>query len=190
MLEVLGIIGGLFALGSFIPYIRDTLLLKVKPQRATFFIWSVLGAIAFFSQLAKGASNSLWLPGLETFGVLITFILSIKYGIGGFSRRDFIALLIAMIGLIIWYFTKEAAIALYLVIFVDALGLYLTIHKAYISPESETHLAWILSAIGGTLVVISVGSFNIILLSYPVYIVLANLAVIVAIQMGLRRQRK
>src|SRR5437879_6101556 len=113
MLQILGILGGLFALGSFIPYLRDILLSRVKPQRATFFIWSVLGAIAVFSQLAKGASYSLWLPGLETLGVLITFFLSVKYGIGGFNKKDSIALLIAALGLIAWYFTKEAAVALY-----------------------------------------------------------------------------
>jgi len=176
-------------LGSCIPYIRDTLLLRVKPQRATFFIWLVLDVIAFFSQLAKGASSSLWLPGLETFGVLTIFILSIKYGVGGFNKRDYIALSIAAFGLIAWYFTKEATIALALVILVDATGLSLTLHKAYLSPTSETHLAWILSAVGGLLSLFSVGSFNIVLLSYPFYIILANLAVIIAIQMGLRRNR-
>lgn len=151
MLQTLGLLGGLFTLSSFIPYIRDTLLLKVKPQRATFFIWSTLGAIIFFSQLAKGASYSLWLPGLETFGVIITFILSIKYGVGGFNKKDYIALLIAAAGLTAWYFTKEAAIALYIAIIIDCAGLSLTLHKAYIYPESETHLAWILAAFGGFL---------------------------------------
>jgi hypothetical protein len=133
MLEILGLLGGLFALSSVIPYIRDILLLRAKPQRSTFFIWLLLGTIALFSQFAKGASNSLWLPGLETFGCLMVFILSIKYGMGGFSKEDYVAILISIIGLIIWFFTKEAAIALYLVIFVDAVGLSLTLHKAYIS---------------------------------------------------------
>src|SRR5258706_1970833 len=189
MLQTLGLLGGLLALGSSIPYISDTLRLRVKPQRATFFIWSVPGAIAFFSQLAKGASNSLWLPGLETFGSLAIFVLSIKYGVGGFNKRDYIALLIALAGLIAWYFTKEAATALYLVILVDGVGLSLELHKAYLFPETETHLAWILAAIGGFLSLLSVGSFNIILLSYPFYLMLANASVVVAIQMGLQRKR-
>lgn len=188
MLQILGLLGGLFALGSVVTYIRDTLLLKVKPQRTTFFIWSVLGSIAFFSQLAKGASNSLWLPGLEAFGAIAIFLLSIKYGVGGFSKRDYIALLIAAFGIIAWYFTKEAAIALYLVILVDSAGLYLTLHKAYVTPDSETNFPWILSGFGGLLSLFSVGSINIILLSYPFYIMIANTAVVAAIQMGLRRK--
>lgn len=188
MLETLGILGGLLALASCAYYIRDTLLLRIKPQRATFFIWSTLGAIAFFSQLAKGASSSLWLPGLETFGVIAIFLISIKYGVGGFGKQDYIALLVAGLGLIAWYLTKEAAIALYLVIFIDTVGLSLTIHKAYVFPDSEKHFAWLLSAIGGLLSLISVGSFDIILLSYPFYIMIANAAVMVALVLGKKRK--
>jgi len=188
MLQILGLLGGLFTLASSIFYIKDTLLLKVKPQRASFFIWALLGTIALFSQLAKGASNSLWLPGLQTFGGLTIFILSIKYGMGGFSKKDYTAILIAIIGLIIWYFTKEAAIALYIVMFIDFTGLVLVLNKAYVHPESETNFPWMLSAFGGFLALLSVGSFNIVLLTYPFYTALANAAVVVAKQMGLRRK--
>lgn len=190
MLQTLGIIGGLLAFSGYIPYARDILLHKVKPHRATFFIWLVLGFIAVFSQLTKGATSSLWLPSLETFGGLVIFLLSVRYGIGGFSKQDKIALLFAAIGLIAWYITKEAATALYLVIFVDAIGEYLTLHKTYLHPETETHLAWGLSAIGGVFTVFAVGRWDIILLSYPIYIILANTAVIVAKEMGHNRRRK
>jgi len=190
MLQILGVVGGLIAFLGYIPYAKDILQHKVKPHRSTFFIWLILGLIAVFSQFAKGATNSLWLPGLETFGGLVIFILSIKYGIGGFNKRDYIALFIATLGLIVWYFTKEAAIALYLVIFVDAVGGYLTLHKTYSHPETETPLAWILSAIGAVFTTFSVGSSNIILLSYPVFLILSNIAVVVAIQMGYQNKHK
>ena len=190
MLQILGLFGGIIALLGYIPYTRDILQHKVKPHRSTFFIWLVLGLIAVFSQLAKGATNSLWLPSLETFGGLVIFILSLKYGIGGFGKRDFVALLIALLGLIAWYFTREAAIALYLVIFVDAVGGYLTLHKTYLHPETETSIAWILSAIGGVFTLLSVGSTNVILLSYPIFLIISNIAVVATIQMGYQNKRK
>ncbi len=189
MPQILGIFGGLLALLSFIPYIRGILLGRVKPQRTTFLIWTLLGLIAIFSQLAKGATNSLWLPSLETFGGIVILLLSIKHGVGGFNKRDYVAVFIVTLGLIAWYLTKEAAIALYIVIFIDAVGLYLTLHKTYLAPESETAFAWTMSSVGGLFTALAVGSFNIILLSYPVYIIFSNAAVVVAIQMGLRRKR-
>lgn len=190
MLQTLGIIGGVLAFVGYIPYVRDIFNHKVKPQRAAFFIWLMLGLIAVFSQFAKGATSSLWLPSLETVGSLVVFLLSIQYGIGGFSKKDYIALLIAAMGLIAWYFTKEAAVALYLVILVDAAGVYLQLHKAYLHPETETYTAWLLASLGGIFTLLAVGSWDIILLSYPIFIIIANGAVVVAIQMGYQRKLK
>lgn len=188
MFAFFGYLSGFFAVIEYIPYIRDIFLKKTKPHRATFFIWSVLGGIAFFSQLAKGATHSLWLPGLETATGLVVFMLSIKYGVGGYSKQDKIALFVAGLGLVAWYVTKDAAVALYITIFIDAVGNYLTIHKSFHMPESETTITWIISALSGLFAMLAVGKFDIILLSYPFYIVIANSAVVIAIQLG--KQRK
>jgi hypothetical protein len=189
MLEIFGYLSGIFIVLGFIPYIRDILRGKTKPQRATWFIYTVLSSIAFFSQLAKGATFSLWLTGIDTIAVVAIFLFSFRYGVGGYGNKDFMALLIAGIGLALWYYTKEAAIALYLVIGVDAAGTYLTIDKTYKDPESETTIAWILSAVAGIFSMISVGSPDIILLSYPFYIFLANTAVVMTIELGKRRMK-
>src|SRR5579862_2423136 len=108
MLQTLGLAGGLIAFIGYMHYAIEIFQHKAKPQRSAFFIWLVLGLIAVFSQVAKGATSSLWLPSLETLGSFFIFLLSIKYGIGGFSKKDYLALLIAILGLITWYFTREA----------------------------------------------------------------------------------
>lgn len=167
MLQVFGYLSGLFIALGFIPYIKDILRLKTKPQRATWIIYTILSSIAFFSQLAKGAGSSLWLTSIDTLAIIAIFLLSIKYGVGGFGKKDFFALFIASIGLIAWYYTREAAIALYIVIIIDAAGTYLTLDKTFKDPESETLIAWMLSAIAGIFSMLAVGSWNIILLSYP-----------------------
>ncbi len=113
-----------------VPYIRDIFLLKTKPERASWFIWTVLGFISFFSQYAKGATNSLWLTAGQTCAVLIIVILSIKYGVGGFTKRDIRALIGAGVGLALWYLTKEAAWAIFFVIAVDSIGSSLTALQA------------------------------------------------------------
>jgi len=178
MFEILGLVGGILAVGACIPYGRDMFLKKVKPHRTSFLIWTILDTIAFFSQLAKGATNSLWLPGLEAIGLFFTFFLSLKFGMGGFSKRDLITLCFAVFSLIVWYLTQDAAYALYIVIAVDISALYLTIHKVYLHPNTETSLPWILAAVGSLLAVFSVGSVNFILLIYPIYFVIANMSVV------------
>ncbi len=190
MLEALGMLSGVLGFICCIPYIRDILLKKTKPERASWFIWTILGSISFFSQLAKGATNSLWMTGADTLGVVITFIMAIRYGTGGLNSKDIKALLVAVFGLILWYFTHEPAFALAIVILVDGSGAILTIMKAYEDPGSETMSAWFLSGLAGFVAALSVGSFNWILLSYPIYIGLANWGVIAAMVAGMRKMRK
>lgn len=187
MLAILGLLSGLLSFLCYFPYIRDILLHKTKPERASWLIWSVLGGIAFFSQLAKGATNSLWLAGVQAFGVIIVFLLSLRFGTGGLVKKDYIALFFAGVGLMIWYFTKEAATALFIIIGVDGIGSVLTAHKAYLDPESETVSTWILAGLSGFFAILSVGSFNIVLLSYPIYIFLINLIIVSAILLGKRK---
>ncbi len=141
MLQFFGYTSAVLSIVMVIPYIKDVLALTTKPERASWFIWTVLGIIAFASQLAKGATESLWLTGGQTVAVLIVFLLALKYGAGGLGGRDIKALMAVGIGLILWYFTKEAAYALFIVIAIDGIGTLLTVVKAYQDPAprvSET----------------------------------------------------
>jgi hypothetical protein len=137
VLKFLGIFSGILGFVCVFPYIRDIFRKTTRPERASWFIWLVLGLIAFFSQLSKGASNSLWLTGAGLLSVSTVFLLSLKYGEGGLVKRDIIALFVAFVGLVIWYFTKDATIALILVVLINSVGSVLTVTKAYKDPGSE-----------------------------------------------------
>jgi hypothetical protein len=140
----------------------------------------VLGSIAFVTQLSEGATSSLWLTAIDSLGVLVTFILSVKFGEGGLSKRDIYALIGAGIGLILWYFTQHAVVALIITILVDLTGTVLTVIKAYEDPGSETLVTWLGVAVAGLCAMVAVGKIDLILLIYPFYIFLANFAVVVA----------
>lgn len=188
--ELAGYLSGIAIILSFFPYIRDIFLKKTKPERASWLIWGILGSIAFFSQLAEGASYSLIMTGVQTFGDLLIFVLAIKYGIGGFLKRDIASLIAVAFSLFLWYTTKEAAIALFIVIFVDAIGAILTIIKTYEKPTTETISSWVFTFFGGFLACVAVGSLNYILLAFPFYICVASAGILIAIKMGLRRDYK
>lgn len=190
MFQIIGLVSGLLAIAAILPYIRDIIKKTTRPERASWFIWTVLGGIAFFSQLAKGATNSLWMTAVSTLCVLTVFLLSLKHGEGGLVKRDMVALAVALSGLVLWYFTKDATIALLIVIGVDLSGSVLTIIKAYEDPESETMSTWVLASISGLFGTISVGSLNWILLMYPLYILFANLAVTIAMILGRKKTIK
>lgn len=190
VLQAFGLLSGLISILCYLPYIRDILLKRTKPERASWLIWAVLGSISFISQLAKGASDSLWMTAVQTFGVTLIFLMSLKLGSGGISSRDIKALIFALFGLVIWFLTKEAAWALFIVIFVDASGALLTILKAYEDPESETMSTWMLAGLSGLFACFAVGIWDLVLLSYPVYIMLINWAVTISMLLGIKKLSK
>ena len=187
MRELFGILSGVLPIIGAYPYIRDILKHKTKPHRTSFLIWVVLDATAFASQLAKGATWSLIMPAIGTIEVLTSFILSLKYGVGGFAKKDIVALLLAGFGLILWYFTKEPLTALLIVIAIDVVGISLTILKTYEHPHTETFSTWLLSSIAGLFAAAAVGHLSFALLVYPLYISIANAGVCAAILLGRRK---
>ncbi len=186
MNQLFGYISGILVILSFVPYIKDIFKNTTKPERASWLIWAILGLVIFFAQLAKGASNSLWFTGAQVLGDLTVFILAIKYGVGGLIKRDIIALFAAGLGLVLWYLTSEAAVALFIAIAIDATGLFLTVVKSYEKPSTETMSAWVLTGLAGLFAIFSVGKINLSLLAWPVYIFLAGLVVVIAIMLGLK----
>lgn len=66
MLQIFGYMSGIISIICILPYLRDIFRHTTKPERASWFIWTVLGSIAFFSQYAKGATDSLWMTAAQT----------------------------------------------------------------------------------------------------------------------------
>jgi catechol 2,3-dioxygenase-like lactoylglutathione lyase family enzyme len=189
-LEALGYISAFLGIIAVIPYIRGIIRGNTRPERLSWLIWVLLDVILVFSQLAKGGSYSV----LMTVGFLVAdlaiFLLSLKYGYRNkLLKRDYIALAGVGLGLLLWYVSKEAAIAIFAAIIIDAMGGVLTIIKSYESPKTENLTKWVLTALSALLACFAVGSFNIYLLAFPVFILCQSLAIIIAIQLGKRRKK-
>ena len=188
MLLVFGVASGVLSTFAYIPYIVDTISRRTQPQRASWLIWSVLGSIAFFSQIFEGATSSLWFAGVQVGGTIIVFVLSIWIGQGRYlSKSDYLILAAAGVGLVLWYLTENAAYALAITISISLLGGVATVVKAYREPESETLITWVVSFVASICAILSVGVLDYTLLAYPLYLFTLYLSFIVAILLGRRR---
>lgn len=177
MSQFLAVLTVVLFLAAAPPYILDTVRGKTKPERATWFIWSVLGIIAFVSQVKLGAAWSLLFSGLDTLGSMITFTLSLRFGVGGWTKLDRLALAIATVGVIISVAERQPVIALLGVMLADLSGTALTIRKTFLAPDTETTISWLLVGTGGLCGVLLVGKLDVSLLLYPAYLMAANYSV-------------
>jgi hypothetical protein len=177
MRVVFGLLSGILPIIGAVPYIRDVFKGKTKPHRMAEFIWAVLDSIAFASQLAKGATWSTIMPAIGTIEMLTGFVLSLKYGMGGTSKKDIGALALAALGLVLWYFTKQPLAALFIVVGIDLIGTALVVIKTYSHPHTETFSAWFLSFLAGLLAAAAVGHWSFDFQIYPLEIALSNGAI-------------
>lgn len=186
MTKLFALISGILLLISIPPYLIDILKGKTKPQRTTWLIWSILGSIAFVSQVYMHATWSLVLVGMDLLDVLVVFGFSIHYGVGGWARIDKLALVIATIGVAISFAAHQPLIALLGVIVAELAGTWLTIYKVYLAPESETAITWVLVGTASMFGTLAVGKLQFNLIIYPIYIVVANYAVAFVQALGRR----
>jgi len=93
-------------------------------------------------------------------------------------------LVAAVVGLIIWYFTSNAAYALLITICISLLGGSVTVIKAFKDPDSETLSTWVVSFVASLCAAVSVGKMDFVLMAYPIYLIILCGAISLAMLLG------
>ncbi|NYZ73506.1 hypothetical protein H0O00_00010 [Candidatus Micrarchaeota archaeon] len=171
----LGIAAAVIATAAFIPYIRSVLKGKTRPNRATWFIWFVLGIIICASYWSVGARNTFWIT--LPVGTVLTALLSIKYGVGGWTPFDRMCLLGAGFGLLLWWVSGIPFTALVIGILIDMIGYLPTMKKIWHDQGSEDRLTWTMFFISSVLNVFALETWVFEIAIFPLYVVVFNGAV-------------
>lgn len=167
--QIIGMIAGVLALVGYVPYIISILRNKTQPNRATWFIWTIVGGLLAFSFFAEGDPKAVWLPIGYFIGPLIVAILSLRYGYATWTRIDTLCLTAALISIIPWILSKDATITLLINVFIDAAGAIPTLIKTYSEPETEDFTAWLIFFIANTLQLFAMTEWN-LAATYPIYL--------------------
>jgi len=177
MAEIFGRLAGIISLIAFVPYIVSILRGKTKPNRATWWIWTVVGCMLAASYYLSGAKETIWVPVSYLVGPLATSLLSLKFGEGGWTRFDRWCLFGAGASLVLWLAFSSPLIALLINLFIDFLGALPTIRKVYFDQKSEDPIAWGLFFVGNTCNLFAIGSFDFAIVVYPIWMFLGSGAV-------------
>ena len=167
--ETIGIIAGVLALTGYIPYIYSILAGKTRPNRATWFIWTIIGGLLALSYIAEGDQHSIWLPLGYFLGPLITAILSIRYGYAEWTRLDTLCIVAAAVSLVPWILSDSAYWTLIINVIIDSTGAIPTLAKTFREPETEDFTAWLIFFAANTIQLFAIGMWNFAAL-YPIYL--------------------
>ena len=156
----LGIAAGVISISGFIPYIASILKKKTKPNRATWWIWTLVGGVLFAGYVASGNWSSAWVPLSYVLGPLLVSLLALRHGEGGWEPFDRKCLLSSFIGLLLWGILGTPLLAMIINIGVDLAGALPTMRKTYKNPESENKTAWVLFFMGTAINCLAVRSWS------------------------------
>ncbi|MGA7935137.1 MAG: hypothetical protein WCA35_16435 [Kovacikia sp.] len=167
---IIGIVAGLIGLLGFVPYIITAFQGKTRPNRASWWIWGILGVVLGISYYCSGASNSIWVPVCFAISQLVIAIISLRHGEGGWNRLDRMCLLGVGVSLMMWWLFNSPLAALLFTLLIDFLGALPTIKKSYLEPEQESWLSWALFLTANTLNLLALENWQLALSAYPFYL--------------------
>lgn len=177
------IVGTLICASGSVAYLVNTVRGRVKPNRVSFLLWSVIPIIAFFAQIDQGV-------GLESLMTFSTGFLPLTVLIASFFNKqakwkltkfDVICGILSLAGLFLWMITKVGNIAILFSIIADALAAVPTLVKAWKFPETEIAWPWLATVAGIILTLLTISEFTFANSGFIIYILILNITLFVLI---------
>ena len=164
---LIGFIGGL-------SYLVDTIRGKIKPNRVTWCLWALAPLIAFVAEIKEGVGMQSLMTFMVGFSPLLVFLASFvnKESIWKLRRFDFICGGLSLLGLSLWYVTRNGNIAIVFSIFADGLAAAPTLVKSYFSPETENYHVYLAYVISAAITLLTIDIWNFAHFGFPLYILI------------------
>ena len=179
--EIFAIISTIFALLAVIPYIITILQKKTRPHQYSWFVFTLMSGISFFSQYFEGGRNSVLVALVFFIASFVIFTLSLTLGIRNSSKWDKTLLSLAGITILVWFFTNNV-IAIWLSILIDALATFMTILKIKQKPYSEEPIPWVIGGIAFIFSILTLLEEPLsILFARPIYGLMSQFAIVIAV---------
>lgn len=176
-------VGATIQLIGALAYARDTWKGVTQPNRVSWLLWALAPLIGAAAAWTDGVSWAILPVFMAGFSPLIVLFASFanKKAYWKLGKFDYLCGAFAILALILWAITKQPLVAIVFAIISDALAGLPTVVKAWNHPESESSNAYIASLVSVCLGVFAIKNWVASEYLFTFYLILMNLAVIVAI---------
>ena len=172
MKEVFAVASLGLSLIANIPYVFEIVKGKARPERISWLLWTILGVTYYLTALFEDGATFFTFG--ELIGPVIILLLSLKSGVGGRSRFDKYSLALASIAFGLLFVVDGVLISLALALFVDAIGIVLTMRKLLADPASESKSFWGIAFVSSVLAVLSLNNYTVETMAFPVYVIIVS----------------
>lgn len=169
--QLAGVAAAAIYLVSGIPYIKEILQRRTKPNIASWWIWGINGTVLAAAHFAAGGRESFWLPLVYAIDPFIIALLALKYGQGGWDLFDRACLLGAILSMVLWWQLDNPVAATLTSIAIDSFAMAPTLRKWWWEPKSESALSWRLAFLANLINILAINKWEFGIAAYPVYLV-------------------
>jgi hypothetical protein len=167
---LIGEIAGIIHLIAFVPYFIGILRGRTKPHRGSWFVWAALSFTLLASYRAAGGEEAIWSPVAMFAGSAAIFLLSLRYGVGGWDNPlDRYCLIGALSGIAALFIFQTPLYALAISMLTDLFAAIPTARKAVYDPDSEDVTAWGLAFLASVINLWAIDDWSFSISGYPVY---------------------
>ncbi len=128
----------------------------------------------FFGMISKGAGAASIATGVAEFFTILIFIFSLKNGFKHIKKIDTIFLIVALLGLIPWFITKDPTLSVIIAVLIDLIAFIPTLRKTWEHPKTEHSLLYVMNVTRHILTLLSVSSFNIATTLHSITMIITN----------------
>lgn len=166
---------------SIVPYIISIFRQTVKPNRISWFIWSIIGFAFWLITPPTADEVTKMMTVIFMVNPSIIFILTLFKGesIRPDNLEKF-SLVVGIFSIVVWYFFRDSSglLPISIAIFADFCALIPTLRFVFKSPEEETPLAWIFFFLGSLIAVLAIKDHNIESLLLPIYMTIGTFFIV------------
>lgn len=190
MKDILLLLSAVITISAVIPYIRDILKGKTKPNIVSWLTWTLLTGLATAALISANEYRAAFFTGAAGIATALVVILGLRHGYVKYTKFDVMCQLAAVVGLILWQIFNTPLIAVYAALTIDLIGALPTFKHSWQKPFEETWTTFAWSGFAALIALFAFESYSWTNLSYPVYIMLVNILMSATILTARQRTQK
>jgi len=181
--EYLVFVAAAASLAAAFAYIRSMFRGETKPNRVTWFMWSVAPFIATAAAVSEGVEWAVLPVFMSGFCPFLIFTASF------FSREaywkhtsfDLVCGALSAAALVLWYITSNPAVAIAFAIVSDALAAIPTILKSRRCPQTESIWPFLIGLFAPMTSFLAAATLGFSEVAFPAYLIALNVVLVVLI---------
>jgi hypothetical protein len=170
------IVGAAFNLVGSSAYALSTMRGHTRPNRVSWFVWSLSAFVAFSAQLNQHVGLRSLMTFMVGFGPLMIFLASFvnRKSYWRLTRFDLLCGALSLFALVLWRLTGVGNVAIALSIGADVLATLPTLKKSFENPSTEHALPFLTGFISAVITLLTLNTWSFASGAFPLYILLCS----------------